>query len=214
MFFEHTKRQGGGPVKDVYLNKDDRIAVIEFEEASAVNAVLEKQPIVIQGTPVEVEIFTPYLDTGESLKSVEILGIQGNLTEDLAKVKLQQKSSADLFSSIPSHDIRSTLCSVCGSYISKQIVPVIFKCRDCSDFNLCWDCHLITKHDHFHILTFIEPGKNVLQSVHGYTRCDGCGQFPVLGARYKCTICLNFDFCSARKSSKKHDRKHDFVLIV
>ena len=32
MFFENTKRQGGGPVKNVDIDRDEGTAVIEFEE--------------------------------------------------------------------------------------------------------------------------------------------------------------------------------------
>ena len=32
MFFENTKRQGGGPVKNVELFRDEQMALIEFEE--------------------------------------------------------------------------------------------------------------------------------------------------------------------------------------
>ena len=32
MFFENTKKYGGGPVKDIDIDRDQEIAVIEFEE--------------------------------------------------------------------------------------------------------------------------------------------------------------------------------------
>lgn len=37
MFFEHTKRQGRGPVRNITINGKAKTAVIEFEEADAVN---------------------------------------------------------------------------------------------------------------------------------------------------------------------------------
>lgn len=215
MFFEHTKRQGGGPVKDVYLNKDDRFAVIEFEEAGAVDAVLNKQPIVMQGTPVYVEMLTPYLETGESLISVEIFGIEDYLAKDLAKVKLEQKSSAPLVPRFLSlYDMMGTFCNNCGCNLTEQATLVIFKCRTCSDFNLCWHCHYTTKHDPSHIFISIEPGNNLMKSVHTFIHCDICGQCPIIGARYMCTNCNQFDLCSTCKSSKKHNSKHVLVTIV
>ena len=34
MFFEYEKKQGGGPVKGVTLNRDKQIAIVEFERES------------------------------------------------------------------------------------------------------------------------------------------------------------------------------------
>jgi len=31
--------------------------------------------------------------------------------------------------------------------------------------------------------------------VHGAVRCDGCNAYPLVGVRYKCSICEDFDFC-------------------
>ena len=81
MFFEHTKRQGGGPVKSVSLYPDNKSAVIDIEEADAVQRVLDKQPIKMLGTTVEVERYEPYLDKNESLKCIEIGGIQNDLVK-------------------------------------------------------------------------------------------------------------------------------------
>ena len=33
MYFENTKRQGGGPVKAVEFYADDHVAIVEFESA-------------------------------------------------------------------------------------------------------------------------------------------------------------------------------------
>ena len=31
--------------------------------------------------------------------------------------------------------------------------------------------------------------------IHRMTSCEGCGMCPIVGERYKCTICPNFDYC-------------------
>ena len=32
--------------------------------------------------------------------------------------------------------------------------------------------------------------------VHRMVSCDGCGMCPIIGERFKCTVCPNFDYCS------------------
>lgn len=34
------------------------------------------------------------------------------------------------------------------------------------------------------------------QIVHEHFICDGCGVNPIIGNRYKCAVCANFDLCS------------------
>ena len=47
--------------------------------------------------------------------------------------------------------------------------------------------------------------------VHQHVECDGCGVAPIVGVRYKCTVCKNFDFCSVCEERKPHD--HAFLKI-
>jgi hypothetical protein len=49
------------------------------------------------------------------------------------------------------------------------------------------------------------------QVVHQKCECDGCGKFPIVGARYKCSVCKNFDYCTDCEETKKHD--HPFLKI-
>ena len=50
------------------------------------------------------------------------------------------------------------------------------------------------------------------QVVHSYVKCDGCGAHPVIGDRYKCTICKDFDYCAA--CEEKGDHAHAFLKIT
>jgi len=34
------------------------------------------------------------------------------------------------------------------------------------------------------------------EAVHCNVKCDGCGVFPIVGVRFQCTVCDNFDLCS------------------
>eukprot|EP01114_Cavostelium_apophysatum_P014673 TRINITY_DN3861_c0_g1_i1.p1 TRINITY_DN3861_c0_g1~~TRINITY_DN3861_c0_g1_i1.p1 ORF type:complete len:246 (+),score=1.94 TRINITY_DN3861_c0_g1_i1:87-740(+) len=46
-------------------------------------------------------------------------------------------------------------------------------------------------------------------------RCDGCGQNPITGIRYKCGHCADFDYCERceTNSMANHDKTHCFIKI-
>jgi hypothetical protein len=48
--------------------------------------------------------------------------------------------------------------------------------------------------------------------VHQLVECDGCGQAPIQGVRYKCSVCKNFDFCATCEERKGHE--HAFLKIT
>ena len=48
-------------------------------------------------------------------------------------------------------------------------------------------------------------------SVHLSITCDGCSCCPVLGQRFKCSECDDFDLCEACYTTTTHG--HDFILI-
>lgn len=47
--------------------------------------------------------------------------------------------------------------------------------------------------------------------VHQMVTCDGCGVNPVVGLRYKCSVCTDFDFCENCEENVKHE--HPFIKI-
>ena len=49
--------------------------------------------------------------------------------------------------------------------------------------------------------------------VHFGVKCDQCGKYPIIGCRYKCSVCPNFDYCEdcEKKYSKTHN--HPFYKI-
>jgi len=47
--------------------------------------------------------------------------------------------------------------------------------------------------------------------VHSNVTCDGCGQEGIVGTRFKCTVCTDFDVCE--NCEPQHDRSHPMIKI-
>merc|ERR1712004_57146 len=48
-----------------------------------------------------------------------------------------------------------------------------------------------------------EPGVGANMTHHGVT-CDGCDKSPIVGFRYKCVVCDDYDLCAACEKAGKH----------
>lgn len=49
---------------------------------------------------------------------------------------------------------------------------------------------------------------------HGDVRCDECDQIPILGMRWKCFDCSNYDLCSKCYHGDAHSLEHRFYRIT
>ncbi len=56
-----------------------------------------------------------------------------------------------------------------------------------------------------------EEKPNNDKPIHRFIICDGCGKDPVVGIRYKCAVCHDFDLCSECEENTIHD--HPFLKI-
>jgi hypothetical protein len=56
-----------------------------------------------------------------------------------------------------------------------------------------------------------ESHTKINQTVHEGVSCDGCGMFPLIGLRYKCTECYNFDFCEECEEKNAETHAHPFI---
>lgn len=56
----------------------------------------------------------------------------------------------------------------------------------------------------------VEQGDNP-DAVHEGISCDGCGENPIRGLRFKCSVCKNFDYCATCEERLNHE--HAFLKI-
>ena len=49
--------------------------------------------------------------------------------------------------------------------------------------------------------------------IHNGSVCNGCGEFPIIGIRYKCLDCKDFDYCEKCYEDKKNIHKHPFYKL-
>jgi len=49
--------------------------------------------------------------------------------------------------------------------------------------------------------------------VHSSVTCDGCHTNPIVGNRYKCTVCEDFDYCETCEEKYAEVHKHPFLKI-
>jgi len=55
----------------------------------------------------------------------------------------------------------------------------------------------------------VEKPKN--ETVHNGFTCNECAVFPIIGERYRCTICYDYDLCSKCEEILGEAHKHPFV---
>lgn len=56
-----------------------------------------------------------------------------------------------------------------------------------------------------------EPVPSTEKSVHYHVSCDGCKMYPIVGIRYKCYVCPDFDYCEKCEGTTEHP--HPFIKI-
>ena len=91
VFFESTKKQGGGPVKSVRLLADKHVAFVEFYEESAIETVLKKRPIKFGKAELDVQPFKSLLKGPEKIRHVrvELTGLSDRFSDELLQKQLE-----------------------------------------------------------------------------------------------------------------------------
>lgn len=59
----------------------------------------------------------------------------------------------------------------------------------------------------------IKPKDIQKKKVHSHVFCDGCRMFPIIGTRFKCMNCQNFDYCADCEEKYSEIHQHPFLCI-
>ena len=54
---------------------------------------------------------------------------------------------------------------------------------------------------------------HIEQYIHEGVKCDMCNLKPIVGTRYNCTVCYNFDLCTTCEFKGKHPKSHPLVKM-
>ncbi len=83
---------------------------------------------------------------------------------------------------------------------------------------------IITNNDYLKLLDKVKIKKNPIKinmeilkenkdNIHLNIKCDGCGICPIIGIRYKCNICPDFNFCEKCEYEKGEEHNHPFIKL-
>jgi len=97
----------------------------------------------------------------------------------------------------------SVRCNGCSQYPLKGRR---YKCLTCNDFDYCEYCYYANKFKHTHNFNVIR----VLR-IHNAT-CNGCST-SIVGMRYQCQSCYNFDYCLTCLDLNNKIHNHQFTAI-
>ena len=88
LFFESSKKQGGGPVQSVKIIRDKNVAFVEFCDRSSVEKVISKRPIKLGTTVLDIEPYEPLLQGSEKITRMDVVGLPASFTDGLLKKQL------------------------------------------------------------------------------------------------------------------------------
>jgi len=101
-------------------------------------------------------------------------------------------------------------CDGCNMF---PLIGTRFKCTKCENYDLCTNCENF--HDESHPVVVYKKVQQEYrtEAVHTRIECDGCGMAPIVGPRYKCSVCPDFDLCDKCNKEGKHDPKHALIKL-
>ena len=119
-----------------------------------------------------------------------------------------QHSFMQMESPKPTH--HNIICDGCNT---SNFTGTRKHCYACSDYDLCGKCYAKGIHNQ-HPFYEINTDKSTNQEVHFNVICDGCNAFPLIGPRYKCTVCLDHDLCfKCHSKGKSCPSRHRHALV-
>lgn len=138
------------------------------------------------------------------------------LSEDNIKNQIQEKIRLDTYEEAYSNDASEALIQQLIEEVSNLIDRQFSKCKknilEKAKATIVLRLKSIENY-HNQKQKEKENEKNKLSIVHEGVTCDGCLLSPIIGDRYKCTVCENFDYCNICEDKYSEMHKHPFLKI-
>lgn len=164
---------------------------------------------VIQNHPV-LAVVRPHLGQVQALVARLIGSIPSQFVDILDQLKDGFQFNADMLMSLLSNpmDMFSSGIVDCGKFdlgalglSMASLAPTLASLGNfsCGPFDFGFECK--------------SPAQESSQdsNTHGNVRCDGCNVFPIVGARYSCTVCPDYDLCATCEASAVHPAEHPLL---
>ena len=145
-----------------------------------------------------------------------IVAHTNELTESLSQKYKNQKLSLNPIEKKLAEARKEThYCYGCDGCEMFPIKGIRYHCKNCDNFDFCEKCYLSKKNIHKHEFEIILKSTYEKQNlpIHYNTKCDGCGMNPIVGCRYKCAVCENFDYCEKCEEEFCEKHLHPFIKI-
>jgi len=166
-----------------------------------------KQPVELLGLAKDLVGSVPWLQ--------ELIGNVIKKEETKAENSNNNNGSSSSSSNVVHEGVTCDGCS------QTPIVGARFKCTMCHDYDLCEKCEAKGTHDPAHpLVKMLKPrscpyGRRFWrerhhqqaaegQATHFGVACDGCNQTPIVGQRFKCAVCPNYDLCETCNAKGVH----------
>ncbi|KAI8329220.1 hypothetical protein BC941DRAFT_443370 [Chlamydoabsidia padenii] len=110
-------------------------------------------------------------------------------------------------------------CDACYNTIKEDY----WSCFQCPDYHVCLSCRNLhdVSHSPLHTLRYVPTNEkskwvgflpHTKGTEHGNVICDKCDN-RIIGIRYKCGHCFDYDLCETCEALTPHDPKHIFLKI-
>ncbi|KAM0788150.1 hypothetical protein ACM66B_001314 [Microbotryomycetes sp. NB124-2] len=118
------------------------------------------------------------------------------------------------------HHVHPATCDACHMTIH----GIRYKCLECPDYDLDASCHKHhreTIHPHHAFVAIAAPASLHKHTdcshmaVHRNVVCDNCEACPIIGTRYKCIVCSDFDLCANCEADpiERHPQSHPLIKL-